>query len=75
MRKEIPGIHHVTAVASDPQRNLGFCTGILGLRLVKLTVTLMSQAPITFISAMKPDSRARCSRFSHGLERAGEMDR
>jgi glyoxalase family protein len=34
----IPGIHHVTAMASDPQRNLDFYTGVLGLRLVKLTV-------------------------------------
>lgn len=34
----IAGIHHVTAIASDPQRNLDFYTGILGLRLVKLTV-------------------------------------
>jgi catechol 2,3-dioxygenase-like lactoylglutathione lyase family enzyme len=32
------GIHHVTAIASDPQRNLDFYTGVLGLRLVKLTV-------------------------------------
>ena len=35
---KIPGIHHVTALASDPQRNLDFYTGVLGLRLVKLTV-------------------------------------
>lgn len=34
----IPGIHHVTALASDPQRNVDFYTGVLGLRLVKLTV-------------------------------------
>jgi len=31
-------IHHVTAIAGDPQRNLDFYTGMLGLRLVKLTV-------------------------------------
>jgi catechol 2,3-dioxygenase-like lactoylglutathione lyase family enzyme len=31
-------IHHITAIAGDPQRNLDFYTGILGLRLVKLTV-------------------------------------
>ncbi len=34
----IPGIHHVTALASDPQRNVDFYTGVLGFRLVKLTV-------------------------------------
>ena len=32
------GIHHVTAIAGDPQRNLDFYAGTLGLRLVKLTV-------------------------------------
>lgn len=35
---EIPGIHHVTAIAADPQRNVDFYTGVLGLRLVKRTV-------------------------------------
>jgi glyoxalase family protein len=38
MNKEILGIHHVTAIAGDPQQNLDFYTGVLGLRLVKLTV-------------------------------------
>jgi glyoxalase family protein len=38
MSKEILGIHHVTAIASDPQRNVDFYTGVLGLHLVKLTV-------------------------------------
>ncbi|HYP15559.1 MAG TPA: ring-cleaving dioxygenase [Bryobacteraceae bacterium] len=34
----ISGIHHVTAIASDPQANLDFYVGFLGLRLVKRTV-------------------------------------
>jgi len=34
----ITGLHHVTAIATDPQRNLDFYAGILGLRLVKRTV-------------------------------------
>jgi catechol 2,3-dioxygenase-like lactoylglutathione lyase family enzyme len=38
MDKEILGVHHVTAIASDPQRNIDFYVGVLGLRLVKLTV-------------------------------------
>jgi glyoxalase family protein len=38
MDPTLPGIHHVTAIAGDPQRNLDFYTGVLGLRLVKLTV-------------------------------------
>ncbi|HEU4474200.1 MAG TPA: ring-cleaving dioxygenase [Gemmatimonadales bacterium] len=32
------GIHHVTAIAREPQRNLDFYAGTLGMRLVKLTV-------------------------------------
>lgn len=32
------GIHHVTAIASDPQANVDFYAGLLGLRLVKKTV-------------------------------------
>jgi catechol 2,3-dioxygenase-like lactoylglutathione lyase family enzyme len=31
-------VHHITAIAGDPQRNLDFYAGVLGLRLVKLTV-------------------------------------
>lgn len=38
MGKLVTGIHHVTALAGEPQRNLDFYTGILGLRLVKKTV-------------------------------------
>ncbi len=34
----ISGLHHVTAICSDAQTNLDFYCGILGLRLVKLTV-------------------------------------
>lgn len=34
----ILGIHHVTAVARRPQRNVDFYAGFLGLRLVKRTV-------------------------------------
>jgi glyoxalase family protein len=35
---DILGLHHVTAIAGDPQRNIDFYAGVLGLRLVKLTV-------------------------------------
>ncbi|MEX0927830.1 MAG: VOC family protein [Balneolales bacterium] len=34
----IHGIHHITAICGDPQKNLEFYTGILGMRLVKKTV-------------------------------------
>ncbi len=32
------GLHHLSAIASDPQRNLDFYAGTLGLRFVKQTV-------------------------------------
>jgi glyoxalase family protein len=32
------GIHHITAIARDPKKNVAFYTRILGLRLVKKTV-------------------------------------
>jgi glyoxalase family protein len=38
MTKTIRGIHHITAIAGDPQTNIDFYTGLLGLRLVKVTV-------------------------------------
>ena len=38
MSQLITGIHHVTAISSNAQKNLDFYVGILGLRLVKKTV-------------------------------------
>lgn len=34
----IPGMHHITAICDDPQQNIDFFMGLLGLRLVKQTV-------------------------------------
>ncbi|MCU0447881.1 MAG: VOC family protein [Microscillaceae bacterium] len=38
MENKITGLHHVTALASDAQKNLDFYAGILGLRMVKKTI-------------------------------------
>ncbi|GAA4456549.1 ring-cleaving dioxygenase [Nibrella saemangeumensis] len=38
MNTLINGIHHVTALAGDAQRNVDFYTGVLGLRMVKKTI-------------------------------------
>ncbi len=38
----IKGLHHVTAIASDPQRNVDFYRNVLGQRLVKRTVNFDS---------------------------------
>lgn len=38
MNNEILGLHHITAIAGDAQRNYDFYTQVLGLRMVKKTV-------------------------------------
>ena len=38
MEDRINGLHHITVLASDPQKNYDFYTKILGLRFVKKTV-------------------------------------
>lgn len=38
MNKLVSGIHHITALASNAQKNVDFYAGILGLRLVKKTI-------------------------------------
>ena len=38
MEKSINGIHHITAMASDPQANYDFYTQTLGMRFIKKTV-------------------------------------
>ncbi len=35
---KLEGIHHITAITEDAQRNVDFYVGVLGLRLVKKTV-------------------------------------
>lgn len=37
-KAKILGLHHMSAITNDAQANVDFYTGILGLRLVKLTV-------------------------------------
>ena len=34
----VTGLHHITVIAGDPQENLDFYAGVLGMRLVKKTV-------------------------------------
>jgi len=38
MENKISGIHHITAIAGEAQRNYDFYTKVLGLRMVKKTV-------------------------------------
>ena len=45
-RPTVHGLHHVTAIAGDPQENVAFYTGVLGMRLVKKSVN--QDAPDTY---------------------------
>ena len=65
----IPGIHHITAIAGDPQRNLDFYTSILGLRLVKLTVNFDDPGTYHFTSATRSALPARSSPSFRGRRR------
>ena len=38
MNAQVTGLHHITAIASDPRQNLDFYTRVLGLRFVKKSV-------------------------------------
>jgi glyoxalase family protein len=48
METPLKGLHHVTAIAGDPQRTLDFYATVLGLRLVKLTVNYDDPATYHF---------------------------
>src|SRR5215469_9154302 len=48
MSRTILGIHHITAIADDPDRNIDFYTRVLGLRLVKITVNFDDPASYHF---------------------------
>jgi glyoxalase family protein len=48
MSRTILGIHHITAIADDPDRNIDFYTRTLGLRLVKITVNFDDPASYHF---------------------------
>jgi glyoxalase family protein len=38
LHMKLEGVHHITAITGDAQRNVDFYAGVLGLRLVKKTV-------------------------------------
>lgn len=46
MKTTVHGIHHVTAIAGDPQENLDFYVKVMGMRLVKKSVN--QDAPDTY---------------------------
>jgi catechol 2,3-dioxygenase-like lactoylglutathione lyase family enzyme len=66
METPISGIHRVTAIASNPQRNLDFYTEVLGLRLVKRTVNFDHPGTYYFYFADATGTPGRFSHFSLG---------
>ncbi len=79
MSKPIVGLHHVTAIASDPQRNLDFYTEVLGLRFVKRTVNFDDPGTYHFYFGDDAGSPGTILTFfpwpqaSRGLSGAGEV--
>src|SRR5258708_2636821 len=66
MEKPISGIHHLTAIASNPQRNLDFYTEVLGLRLVKPTVNFDDPGTYHFYFADATGTPGTILTFSPG---------
>ncbi|AFG37910.1 ring-cleaving dioxygenase [Spirochaeta africana] len=44
--QNVTGMHHITAISGDPQENLAFYQGVLGMRLVKRSIN--QDAPDTY---------------------------
>src|SRR5580698_3680438 len=81
MPTPIVGLHHVTAIASDPQRNLDFYTEVLGLRFVKRTVNFDDPGTYHFYFGDDAGSPGTILTFfpwphaTRGLSGAGEVTR
>jgi glyoxalase family protein len=79
MTDRIAGIHHVTAIAKDAQRNLDFYIGVLGLRLVKRTVNFDEPTVYHFYFAPSDGAPGTVltffpwSRMKRGRPGAGEV--
>ena len=58
---KLGGLHHITMITGDAQRNVDFYSDVLGLRLVMKTVNFDAPRPITSISVMSRGRRARSS--------------
>ena len=81
MPSPIVGLHHVTAIASNPQQNLDFYTGIMGLRFVKRTVNFDDPSSYHFYFGDDSGSPGTILTFfawpgaSRGHAGAGEVSR
>ena len=66
MSDQILGLHHVTAIASDAQRNYDFYAKVLGLRFLKKTVNFDDPSTYHFYFGDEEARRALFSRFFPG---------
>lgn len=65
MTIQTAGIHHITAFAGDPQANVDFYAGVLGLRLVKKQSTSMHQTFTICTLGMRTEVQVPLSHSSH----------
>src|SRR5919112_5766369 len=63
--KGIFGIHHVTAITADPNRNIDFYSNYLGLRFVKLTVNQDDPSSYHLYYGDRLGSPGTCLTFFH----------
>lgn len=71
MTIQTAGIHHITAFAGDPQANVDFYAGVLGLRLVKKQLTSMHLMYIICTLETNTEARVPSSPSSHRLDHHG----
>jgi glyoxalase family protein len=73
---KLEGIHHITAITADGQRNVDFYVGVMGLRLVKKTVNQDNPTVYhLFFASEKGDAGSDLTFFEYPgapLGRAGE---
>ena len=82
---KLEGIHHITAITENGQRNVDFYAGVLGLRLVKKTVNQdqptvyhlfyadekgSAGTDLTFFEFTGPSRRSPAARFALPTPRA-----
>ena len=72
MNSKIPGLHHVTAIASDPQRNLDFYVGFSVCVSSSAPSILTIREPTIFTSAIIAGRRGQFSPFFRGPGRGAE---
>lgn len=63
MSLKTAGIHHITSFAGDPQGNVDFYAGVLGLRLIKKTINFDAPEVYHLYFAMKRAARERSLPF------------